>query len=316
MIKLDILCGLGNQLFEYAYARTLSLEYNEPIVINKMTVLTLLNKFKYPKMGSASYQLKYFNIVQCMFQNSLIGFIQSIFPFLHAYLHRKKTNDRKYLANLFLKMSAKGKYYFADSAMAGYFPHSTTKKKIKHVHGIWCSDKYFYKYSDIIKKELKVISPLSEQNKDLIGEMQNCSSVAVHFRRGDYVNIKDVALSYNICDEAYYKKSMHYIAERTENPIFYIFSDDIPWIQNNIKFEHTVKFIDNNNPGHEDLRLMYNCKHFITANSTFSWWGSYLSDNPEKIVISPNIYNMLYPDIKDIFRDDMILYDIRNQIFL
>jgi len=310
MIKLEVFGGLGNQLFEYAYARSLSLEYNEPIVINKNVAMLLLSKIRFPSTGNTDYQLKYFNITDLKIQNPIIGFIQSIPPALHACIHRINQNDDKKMSNLFLKMTSKGKYYYADTATSRYFAHNCTNAKIKHIHGNFCSDKYFLKYEDIIKKELSVTTEISEANQLIIDEINNCNSVAVHFRRGDYVTEKKLAMSYDFCNENYYLNGMNYIAERISNPIFFIFSNDINWVKNNIKSKHYIKYMENNNPGYEDLRLMYNCKHFIIANSTFSWWGSYLSNYNDKIIIAPDIWNKLYPNARDIYREDMILINV------
>ena len=90
----------------------------------------------------------------------------------------------------------------------------------------------------------------------------------------------------NICDYNYYLKSMEYISNKVDSPVFYIFSnssEDINWIKNNYDFSmYNTVYVDLNNPDYEELRLMYNCKHFIISNSTFSWWGQYLCNNPEK----------------------------------
>jgi len=307
MIKVHIFAGLGNQLFEYAYARALSLEYNEPIIIYPKTALMLLVKLRFPKIGKTSYQLKYFNITPCEMQNPIISFIESIPPVIHACLHRLKQEDDKKMTDLFLKMTAKGKHYYADTATGRYFAHCHTDKKIKHVHGNWVSAKYFDHYSETIRNELRVNTPLFGQNQLTIEEMQSCNSVAVHFRRGDYVNEKKYNTDLNICSTDYYKRGMRYIAEHTLNPVFYIFSNDISWIKKNVIFEYPVKYMEYNNPAHEDLRLMYNCKHFIIPNSTFSWWGSYLSDNPDKITIAPSYWSRRYPNWLDLCRDEMVL---------
>jgi len=308
MIKVNIFFGLGNQLFEYAYARALSLEYNEPIVINTKTAFIILAKLRFPNFGDHnSYQLDHFNITPCVIQNQIIGFIQSIPPAIYACLHRINQEDDKKMKALFLKMTAKGKHYYADTAIVRYFAHSQTDKKNKYLHGIWMSEKYFKNYSETIKKELRVITPLSQQNQLTIQEMQSCNSVAVHFRRGDVINVNKISMALNICTVGYYMRGMRYIAEHTSNPVFYIFSNDIPWIKTNVTFEYPVKYIDYNNPAYEDLRLMYSCKHFIMPNSTFSWWASYLSDNPDKIVVAPSYWSRRFPKYCDYNRDDMVL---------
>ena len=308
MIKLDVFYELGNQLFMYAYARALSLEYDEPIVINTKTAFALIARIRFfPNAVKCHYRLNYFNIIPCKMQNPIIGFIQSIPPSIHMLIHRWNQIDEKKTGDLYLKMTAKGKHYFTDTAFARYYPHQRSDKPKKHLHGVWVSEKSFAHFAEVIRKELRVITPLSDNNRDLINEMRDCNSIAIHFRKGEFASIKRFDIDVNICSEDYYRRGMRYIAEHVSNPIFYIFSNDIMWVKKNISFEYPVRYVDYNNAAHEDLRLMYNCKHFINANSTFSWWASYLSDNPAKIVIVPSYWNKRYPDKYDVYRKDMVL---------
>jgi hypothetical protein len=85
----------------------------------------------------------------------------------------------------------------------------------------------------------------------------------------------------------YYERSVVYIEEHVNSPIFYIFSDDIPWCKENFKFLSGAIFIENTTSAIEDLQLMKLAKHNIVANSSFSWWGGWLNADPNKIVIAP-----------------------------
>ncbi len=100
------------------------------------------------------------------------------------------------------------------------------------------------------------------------------------------------------------------------NPVFYIFSNnenDLEWIKKNYHFKDTVKqreiklkYVNLKNSDYEELRLMYNCKHFIISNSTFSWWGAYLSSYPKKIVIAPERWNLALENDDSIYLSDWI----------
>lgn len=216
----------------------------------------------------------------------------------------------------FKKLSKKGKYIHPGYIQFMYFPAEKTKRKNKIVAGYFGSDKYFSEIRSILLKEMAVKIEPSEENKTMIEEINSCNSVCVHMRRGDFL-VEKYAKSLAVCTEYYYQKGMDYIASNTENPVFYIFSNthsDLEWIKNNYQFDYPVKYVDLNNPDYEEIRLMYNCKHFVISNSTFSWWGSYLSSSPNKIVVAPDIFKRKEPEevfkdmnCNDVYRDDMVI---------
>ena len=88
----------------------------------------------------------------------------------------------------------------------------------------------------------------------------------------------------------YYRDAMNLVAERCIRPNYFVFSDDPDWARAHLRDNvHPTTFVTHNDTGmaHEDLMLMRQCRHNIIANSTFSWWGAWLNDNPQKIVVSP-----------------------------
>ncbi len=86
----------------------------------------------------------------------------------------------------------------------------------------------------------------------------------------------------------YYIRAINFIKKRVVNPHFFIFSDDVEWVKNNLKTKFPLIFISGNNlKDYEELILMSRCKHNIIANSAFSWWGAWLNENENKIVIAP-----------------------------
>ena len=137
----------------------------------------------------------------------------------------------------------------------------------------------------------------------MLNKIQSGESVCIHVRRGDYVSEK-FSNELNICDKQYYRKAIAIIKSKVHEPIFYIFStshEDLEWIRNEWRLEENAVYVDLDNSDYEELRLMYSCKHFILANSTFSWWGAYLSQNENKIVIAPKIWNRRDDDFEDIY---------------
>lgn len=165
---------------------------------------------------------------------------------------------------------------------------ATSSSGYRFLYGGWHNPSYFASVEEQVRQAFQFNTlHLDKHNSQLIEKINLCNSVAIHVRRGDFV--KESKLFGNIATPEYYKKAIEYIKRHVEDPVFYVFSDDIVWCRENIK-EKDVRYIDFNTgqDSWKDMMLMSKCKHNINANSTFSWWGAWLNDNPEKIVIVPN----------------------------
>ena len=147
-----------------------------------------------------------------------------------------------------------------------------------------------------IKEEIFEVFEFSTFDNDKNAEMAKIISteqnaVAVHFRKGkDYLQIDAYC---NTCTMDYYKQAIAYMKAKLDNPRFFVFTDNIDWVKENLTdFDYTL--VDINSPvgwgNHFDMQLMSLCKHNITANSTYSFWAAFLNRNKDKIVISPLDY--------------------------
>lgn len=179
--------------------------------------------------------------------------------------------------------------------------------------GGWMSQKFFKNADDEIKNEFLVKEEIPLKCKAVLDDIQNCESVCVHIRLGDYLLPQWKDKLY-ICTPNYYYEAINIILKKVQNPVFYIFSNtekDFELIRQNYNFPVPVKYVNMNNTDYDDLRLMYNCKHFIMSNSTYSWWAQYLCRNDNKIVIAPHKFNN-YPkwDMSDIYMDNWELIKI------
>ena len=132
---------------------------------------------------------------------------------------------------------------------------------------------------------------VGSKNAELAMNMRSENSVAIHLRKGkDYMKNEAFA---NTCPLEYYLKAVDIIKDRVEDPVFYVFTDNPDWVKENLKgIDYTLV---EGNPAigwgnHFDMQLMSYCKHNIIANSTYSWWGAFLNDNPDKIVIDPKYW--------------------------
>ena len=127
----------------------------------------------------------------------------------------------------------------------------------------------------------------NDLNKEWIRKIQDSNSVSLTVRRGDFVG----NALHDVCDIKYFENSINEITKIIKNPVFFIFSDDLEWTKANLKVDFVHYFVGHNYPNYfEDFRLICQCKHHIIPNSTFSWWGAWLSDFPGKIVVSPKVW--------------------------
>jgi hypothetical protein len=155
--------------------------------------------------------------------------------------------------------------------------------------GYWGNYRYAENVRDDILRDFTFIQPLDPENARIRDEIQSCASVSVHIRRGDYLEKRHGFL--NLCNEDYYANAIRHIEKKVGSPVYFVFSDDIGWVRDNLKplRGREAVFIGHNTgaDSYKDMQLISCCKHNITANSTFSWWGAYLNGNEGKTVLAP-----------------------------
>ena len=160
-----------------------------------------------------------------------------------------------------------------------------------YLHGYWQNERYFAESSDLLRDELRLRQPPDSRTDVIRSRMANSNSVAIHVRRGDYLEQADAPRSHRVCGADYYHECLRLMVERVDDPRFFIFSDDPEWVARNILIPGNAPFeiVTHNDEGkaHEDLMLISACRHQILSNSTFGWWGAWLNPNPDKIVIGP-----------------------------
>ena len=179
-------------------------------------------------------------------------------------------------------------HWFHESKM--YHPEILSFEDM-YLSGYFACEKY---YSDILydlREKIQFPPSGNPLNRELAQEMRECASVSVHVRRGDYLNEENRAMFGNICTDAYYRKAMELIKEEVPDAHFYLFSDDISYVEQKYQGEEfTVVDINHGKDSFYDMWLMSNCKHNICANSTFSFWGARLNGNEGKIMVRPTIH--------------------------
>lgn len=260
MVKVKLWGGLGNQMFQYALGRALALK-------NRTYLQLDLSEYKVKDEStdyiSRNFELDIFNV---------------------QYVKEKKEN---LLVNKILNYVSPVKYIQENGFT--YDPSVLSQTGRLYMHGYWQCEDYFKFAEDKIRKDLTFKLPPHGKNLEYLAEINSVNAVSIHFRRGDYVNVQ-TAINFNgICSVDYYNEAICIIKDKVSNPHFFVFSDDLPWVKENIVFEDAHTFIEGNadSSSYEDMRLMAACKHNVIANSTFSWWGAWLNNNKSKVVVAP-----------------------------
>lgn len=263
MIIVNLSGGLGNQLFQYAFGRMVASKYNHELKLDGNYYFSeVCKKSEVPR----SYLLDKFNIKANL---ASIQEVNKINP-----LWKKIIRKIKYKINI-------------SSNPSIYSGKEFNEKDNQYYIGFWQNEKYFKTISSLIKKEITLKERMSLVSEDFSNKIDSNNSVSIHVRRTDILNPENI---YNgICDINYYHKAISLIKEKVNNPVFFVFSDDIEWCKNNLKFIDNTIFVSNSETkDFEELILMSKCKHNIIANSSFSWWGAWLNENQNKIVIAPS----------------------------
>jgi hypothetical protein len=262
--------GLGNQMFQYAAGRCLSHLHKAELKLD----LSYLNKDPQNKYTKREYKLDVFTI------KSDIATEQDLKSFLPL-------DKGKIINTLMRKLPILFSKVVANESGHKFMKEFYSFPKDVYLNGFWQSENYFEPVKDLIREEFSLKEQLNGENLELCNNIQNCNSVSLHVRRGDYVTSKESNTYHGTCSLEYYQHAIERIKNLTKYPELFIFSDDIVWVKGNLKTDIPIHFIDKNNAGHIDMHLMSLCKHNIIANSSFSWWGSWLNKNPNKIVIAP-----------------------------
>ena len=246
--------GLGNQMFQYAFYLSLKNQGADCVLDNSMfDVVTMHQGYELDRVFGISAP----RVRQTWLHRSAVRII---------YKYKPKS------------------IVFADKPYK-YCQDALASQNMFFI-GCWIHPSYFTSIEEEVRNAFSFVG-INEKNKQFVDELSNIESVSIHIRRGDFLNTP----IYDVCKEEYHKKAIDKIIENVNNPQFIVFSDDVQWCNEYLKrFNINYKMVDWNKgkDSYQDMFLMSQCKHNIIANSTFSWWGAWLNQNTNKIVIAPS----------------------------
>lgn len=303
MIYVEMHGRLGNQLFQYAAARSLQIKTNQDICISFNKVIGVNTE------GNVGWDnsLVDFNVSEYRLYNKKGNIFKELDTFKQIVCILYAISYKPYMNNINKWYMFQKKWCpFLDKLgirwlVNGYYNFINNNENDILINGAFEAAEYFDDIREYLLKEITPIHKELDSNKTLYEVIRNTNSVCVSLRHFQLSgNQRDM---YDVCSKEYYNSAIIEMKKRVSNPHFIFFSDDLDWIQTIIDTDGLSFTMETQgNPLWEKLRLMYSCKHFIIPNSTFAWWAQYLGRSKDKIVISPEKWfnnDFLSPLISD-----------------
>lgn len=269
--------GLGNQMFQYAFARKLQI-----ITGNRVCLDTrFINHEDKKEKGKASWFENQCGSRELGLDKFRINLDVANEIELRRWGYLNKNNDIQEM----LYYLAKSDLWFTKYANEYDTSGIEILQRISrptYFEGTFFDLDIFHDIRGTLQKDFCLAHPM-KLSQEVKGIMEQDNTVALHIRKGDFANVgRDISQS------DYYVKAIELINKMVENPCLLIFSDDIQWVKNNMKINNSHMYVSEIGlQDYQELTIMKHCKHSIIANSTFSYWAAYLNDNQNKVVICP-----------------------------
>lgn len=264
MITVGLKGGLGNQLFQYALGRRLSLDHDCDLTIDAraLSVDPLRN-----------YALNQFKI-----SSSLAKPLSYPLHGLGAQLNP-----------LYKALSFNRSATIVNEKQFAFDPQVLTCADGTYLNGYWQSEHYFLSIRQTLLDDLQLAKPLDHEQAVIAQQIQESNAISLHIRRGDYLTDAKTNSYHGLCNLDWYYRAVSVISHGISTPHFFVFSDDYEWAIQHLRLNYPTQFIKPQVDGQEgiDMYLMSLCKHNIIANSSFSWWGAWLNQNAQKRVVAP-----------------------------
>lgn len=288
MIIVRLKGGLGNQLFQYAAARSLSMRLGTELKLD-------IDYFASDPLPR-KYSLNHFNIQEDFATQSEIEW--------YAKLGRERRYISKRMSipvyarvyvplNKMLAILTGIPIYYYEKSLAFNKEFFSLPSDV-YLDGYWQTEKYFLDIKELIQNEFTLKKQPDKENASVLAEIRAVNSVFIHIRRTD-VSIRPTGVGPSLmasCTLNYFKNCAKIISKYVKDPVFFVFSDDVNWVENNLTLDYPTHYVDHNDAEKDymDLFLMSHCEHCIMPVSTFSWWGAWLNSNHNKIVLAPKYW--------------------------
>lgn len=271
MIIANIIGGLGNQMFQYACGRALSLRTEQllRIATSQFDGYSLHNGYELQRVFHIQVPLATAAELRGLLSWQAQPILRRLLgrPAMRWAMTRNWSNEP----------------YFQ------YWPGINERRTSSYLHGYWQSERYFEDVGDRIRADFTFCMPWDDADLAVRARMQAQPSASLHVRRGDYTLAKNQGV-YALCDLDYYRNAIRLLIQRVPGVRLFAFSDDPDWVDAQLGTEFgPIETVRHNGGSRSanDMRLMTQADHQIIANSSFSWWGAWLNNSPDKLVVAP-----------------------------
>lgn len=263
--------GLGNQMFQYAAGRAVAVRNQVPLTLDLSWFGTDPER---------QYALAPFRINVRIRKDQNTGSVRPSWVERFAGRVRRKLN-----------LPSQGVPVFSEKSFR-YDAEIETVSAPVILNGYFQSERYFSSIQQLISEEFTLQNEPKSATAELLALIHASDAICVHIRRGDYITNASANAYHGTCAVNYYDDGLAEVSAGLRNPHCFVFSDDPQWVRENFKTSLPMTLVDihGTQEAHEDLRLMRECRHFVIANSSLSWWGAWLSAREGKRVVAPKVW--------------------------
>lgn len=276
MIVVRLKGGLGNQLFQYSAAYSLA---------KKLEQKLKLDVSFFPEQTLRGYKLGNLAISSKEIVEETTG--------INKIYSNRAINKIIRKLNIPVLPCGKDTTYLLETRSDLVPEYFTIEKNNIYIEGYFQCEQYFSQWREQLNKQFQPNYQPEQEYIDMLRMIKNTCSVAVHVRRGDFLKVQHSSNpNQYLLGKQYYYNAMQYINGKigeSSVPVYYWFSDDIDWVKQNLGDNANFRFVNLHtlHPDIDEMMLMKNCQHIIAANSTFSWWASWLNEYADAIHLCP-----------------------------
>lgn len=264
---------LGNQMFQYAAGRALAERHRTDVVLDTSWMVQFRRGGGFVRNDLEPFELgapvcPVWEVARVPNPRGWVYALQRLRPSRRRFVHIIEENSR---TNAFV-------------------PEVRTAPDQTYLLGYWQFEDYFADQAAAIREAFS-FPPAGAESAHLAEKIRGRQAVSLHVRRGDYTR-HDLL---GFLDAEYYRRAVETIAAAVADIHLFVFSDDPDWCKAELRLPHPTTVVDRELPEErawEDMQLISLCRHHVTSNSTFSWWGAWLNPSPTKVVVAPTAWTL------------------------